>query len=170
MGIAFRVAPILELVIAPSHDQAVANRTAAKAHLAVLVTILTLASAPAYADDPCGDTDREVAQIVSTLKRFDHLIAKDGVFQVRKIGVGGPSSSDAPRYDVFYRVGGYVAFQQRIASPDQTVADQLTINPLRMRDDAKLGLSYGKGAGGRISCAYRVYDTGGHFHAKRGGW
>jgi hypothetical protein len=138
--------------------------------VAILVTTAIMPSAPAHADDPCVDTDPEVARVVSALQRFDHLIAKDGVFQVRKIGVGGPSPSDAPRFDVSYHVRSQLVFQQQIVSPAPSVADQLAINPLRMRDGAKLGLAYGMGAGGRISCEYRVYDTGGRFRARRGSW
>lgn len=138
--------------------------------LAVLIATAMLPCAPAHADDPCVDADPEVARVISALQRFEHLIAKDGVFQVRKFGEGGPSPSDAPRFDVSYHVRGHVLFQQQIASPAPSVADQLAINPLRMRDGAKLGLAYGMGAGGRISCEYRVYDTGGSFRAKRGSW
>jgi len=136
----------------------------------LVCAMCVLSLAPAYADDPCLDTDREVARAVSALQRFDHLIANDGVFQVRKTGEGGPLPTDAPRFNLSYHVGGQVAFQQLIVSPASTVADELAINPLRMRDGAKLGLKYFMGAGGRLSCAYRVYDTGGHFHAKRANW
>lgn len=138
--------------------------------LAIIAATMMLHSAPASADDPCLDTDPEVARVVNALQRFDHLIAKDGVFQVRKIGVGGPLPSDMPRFDISYFVRGQRLFKQQIVSPAQIVADELAINPLRMRDGAKLGLKYFMGAGGRLSCAYRVYDAGGHFHAKRGSW
>jgi hypothetical protein len=138
--------------------------------LAILVATAMLPCIPAHADDPCVESDREAARVVSALQRFDHKIANDGVFQVRKIGVGGPLPSDAPRFDVSYHVRGQVVFQQQILSPPSLVADELAINPLRMKDGAKLGVKYLMGAGGRLSCAYRVYDTGGHFHAKRGSW
>lgn len=51
----------------------------------LVCAMCVLSLAPAYADDPCLDTDREVARAVSALQRFDHLIANDGVFQVRKL-------------------------------------------------------------------------------------
>lgn len=170
MNIAFLTSPILEQAIVQSRDQSVNYRTNSIGSLAILIATTMLYGAPVRADDPCVDTDPEVARVVNALQRFDHLIAKDGVFQVRKFGVGGPSPSDAPRFNISYHVQGHVLFQQQIASPAQSVADELAINPLRMRDGAKLGLAYGMGAGGRISCEYRVYDTGGRFRAKRGSW
>lgn len=138
--------------------------------LVILAATAMLPCTPAHADDPCVDSDREAARVVSALQRYDHQIVNEGVFQVKKTGVGGPLPSDAPRFDISYHVRGQVMFQQQIASPASTVADELAINPLRMRDGAKLGLKYLMGAGGRLSCAYRVYDTGRHFHAKRGNW
>jgi len=42
----------------------------------------------------------------------------------------------------------------------------LVVKPLRMRDGAKLGLAFVMGAGGGLSCTYRVYDKGGHFNMR----
>lgn len=139
--------------------------------LATFVTVIAamMPCAPAHADDPCVPPDPEITRSIEALQRFDHLIAKDGVFQVRKIGVGGETPAEWIRFDVTYLVRGQKVFQLQIA-PVQTLDPGLEIRPLRMKDGAKLGLAWVMGAGGRLRCEYRVYDTGGHFSMKRSAW
>ncbi|MDP1651563.1 MAG: hypothetical protein Q8L56_02460 [Rhodocyclaceae bacterium] len=137
---------------------------------AIIAAVLMSLSSPTYADDPCSDTDREASSIMGSLQPFNRLIAKDGKFHVKKIGEYGQTPSGLPSFEVAYEARGQTLFRQNIAHPPLSVADVLVIKPLRTKDGAKLGLAYGMGAGGRISCEYKVYDNGGRFLAKRGAW
>jgi len=131
--------------------------------LAVQATVVFgLARSLAHADDPCRPPPNEVAKSFETLRQFDHLIAKDGVFQVKKPGSADSTSTEQIRYDVNYHIHGKKLLQVMLTATP-TNDGVLVVKPLRMQDGAKLGLAFVMGAGGGLSCTYRVYDKGGHF-------
>lgn len=152
----------------PTH--ATSNAVSAVAVFAAFAAMVPMLSRPAYADDPCSATDREVVKIIHSLERFNNLLSGDGVFQVRESSAPKDPASGVPPFEVSYQTKGKVLFQERIPYPSLSVADALIIKPLHAREGAKLGLAYGMGAGGKISCEYKIYDTGGRITAKRGKW
>jgi len=80
--------------------------------LAVQATVVFgLACSLVHGDDPCRSPPNEVARSFETLLQFDHLIAKDGVFQVKRPGSGNSTSAEQIRYDVSYHIHGKKLFQ-----------------------------------------------------------
>jgi hypothetical protein len=136
----------------------------------LLAGAMCLLPVSSFADDPCVDAAREVETLLHALQRNNHLVAKDGVFQVRKIGDYGEPPTGLPSFELIYAIAGRQGFRQPISHPSTSVADVFAIQPLRTKDGARLGLAYGMGAGGRISCEYKIFQGNNGFFAKRAKW
>lgn len=132
--------------------------------ISIVAVTMLMFTTQSYADDPCFETDQEVANIINSFQKFNHLISKKGAFQVRQL------ASESGPFELSYQVGGQSLFRHQIAYPSLALADALVIKSLQLKDGTKLGLGYGMGAGGQISCEYKVYDAGGRFLSKRGKW
>jgi hypothetical protein len=129
-------------------------------------TLLSLCAfawpAPAVADDPCLQPNANIQRLLNELNRASAGLREAGVFQVKKLGQEGVPPA---RFEVMHVVGGKSVFTARFQQRDE-VSDHLFVGVLRGAPGT-LEVAYGFGAGGAISCDYKVYKSGNRFVATK---
>lgn len=127
----------------------------------VALAVCTLAwQCPARADDPCEQPKAAVQRLLADLNRVAASYRENGMFAVKRLGQEGMPPA---RFEATYSVGGKTVLTGRFQQHDK-VSEHLYVGVVRSAPGT-LELAYGFGAGGKISCEYKIYKSGGWFVA-----
>jgi hypothetical protein len=116
----------------------------------------------ASADDPCIQPKASVQQLLIDLNRVAAGYRERGLFQVKRLSKEGTAPA---RFEATYIAGGRPVFTARLEQRDD-VSEHLYVGVLRGAPGT-LELAYAYGAGGSISCEYRIYHSGNRFVAAK---
>jgi hypothetical protein len=138
-----------------------AGTPALSAAAAALATCALVWPVTATADNPCMQPSANVQRLVTDLNRVSAGHREPGLFQVKRLSLEGSPG----RFEATYVVAGRTIFTGRFQQRDE-VSDHLAVRVARGAPGT-LEVGYGFGAGGKVSCDYKILKAGDRFVASK---